>query len=309
MTRFASYFIILQKLFGEPSLCLSLINFITNPLNNSSVRYYPTFWQAANLVVLYIFIQTLIDFPLAIYDYQNGTDWLYQPWIKVPVFICSTLFILYLGYRYSGLTIGKVFPIKGFNLLIIFAMILAFEGLQYFLNEISTQMDKILPPPAWFMELFARLFNSDLGVWGGILRVVIIAPIVEELIFRGVIMAGFMRNYNAGYAIFFSALLFALFHLNPWQFPATFMLGLVLGWLRYRTGSILACIMGHAIHNGLVFLTVTYYLKLKDLKILQPGLKENYLYHGAILLLGLIFIFLATRKSVIKSLPTNMPKT
>ena len=265
-------------------------------MKNSSVRYYPTFWQAANLVVLYIFIQTLIDFPLAIYDYQKGTDWLYQPWLKVPVFICSTLFILYLGYRYSGLTIGKVFPVKGFNVLIIPAMLLAFEGLQYFLNEIGTQLDKVLPPPAWFMELFARLFDSDLGVWGGILRVVIIAPVVEELIFRGVIMSGFMKNYKAVYAILFSALLFALFHLNPWQFPVAFMLGLILGWLRIRTGSIFACITGHAINNGLVFLTVTYYSKLKDIKILQPALKENYLFHGAIMLFGLVIIFLVTKR-------------
>lgn len=271
-------------------------------MKHSSVTYYPTFWQAANLVVLYIFIQTLIDFPLAIYDYQNGTDWLYQPWIKVPVFFCSTVLILYLGYRYSGLTLDKVFPIKGFNLLVIPAMILTFGGLQYFLNEISIQMDQVLPPPAWFMELFARLFDSDLGVWGGILRIVVIAPIIEELIFRGVIMSGLMRNYKARYAVFFSALLFALFHLNPWQFPATFMLGLILGWVRIRSRSILACIAGHAIHNGLVFFTVTYYLQLKDLKILQPGLNQNYFYHGAIILFGLIIIFLATRISVKESL-------
>lgn len=277
-----------------------------NPVKNSSFRHYPTFWQAANLVVLYIFIQTLIDFPLALFDYQNGTDWLYQPWIKVPVFICSTVFILYLGYRYSGLTFDKVFPLKGFNPALILAMLLTFEGLQYFLNEIGTQMDKVLPPPAWFMELFARLFDSDLGVWGGILRVVIIAPIVEELIFRGVIMSGFMKNYKAAYAIFFSALLFALFHLNPWQFPATFMLGLVLGWLRIRTGSILASIMGHAIHNGLVFLSVTYYLKLRELKILQPTLPQNYLIHGSVMLAGLILIFFATKRLKAKALPYSL---
>lgn len=278
-------------------------------MNNSSVPYYPTFWQAANLVVLYVFIQTLIDFPLAIYDYQKGTDWLNEPWIKAPVFVGSTVLILYLGYRYSGMVFGKVFPIKSFNLLAVPAMVFTFEGLQYFLNEINIQMDNVLPPPAWFMELFAKLFNSDLGVWGGVLRVVILAPVVEELIFRGVIMSGFIRNYKAAYAIFFSALLFALFHLNPWQFPATFLLGLVLGWLRIRTGSIVACITGHAIHNGLVFLTVTYYLKLKDMNILKPGFKGNYFLQAAILFAGLSIIFLSTRKSVIKSLTTKTIKS
>ena len=259
------------------------------------IRYYPTFWQAANLVVLYIFIQTLVDFPLALYDYEYGTDLLYDPWIKVPVFFFSTVFILYLGYRYSGLTFGKVFPIKRFNLVVLPAMILTFEGLQYFLNGISIQMDKVLPPPEWFMELFSRLFDSDIGVWGGVVRVVIIAPIVEELIFRGVIMTGFMRNYKIGYAIFFSALMFALFHLNPWQFPATFMLGLALGWIRFRTGSILACIAGHAIHNGLIYITVSNYQVLKVFKFLLPGLPLNYLLHGLLLLSGLYVILLVTR--------------
>jgi len=267
----------------------------SDPLNNSNLRYYPTFWQAANLVVLYIFIQTLVDFPLALYDYENGADLLYDPWIKVPVFFFSTVLILYLGYRYTGLTFGKVFPFRSFNLLVIPAMILTFEGLQYFLNDVSIQMDRVLPPPSWFIELFSRLFDSDLGVWGGVMRVVIIAPVVEELIFRGVIMSGFMRNYKIGYAIFFSALMFALFHLNPWQFPATFMLGLALGWIRFRTGSILACIAGHAIHNGLVYIAVANYQALKDLRILQPGIPVNYLLHGLLFVSGLFIIFLVTR--------------
>ena len=157
--------------------------------------------------------------------------------------------------------------------------------------------EKILPPPSWFMELFSRLFNSDLGVWGGILRIVIIAPIVEELIFRGVIMAGFSRIYHPVFAILFSALLFALFHLNPWQFPAAFALGLILGWIRIRTGSVLACIAGHAIHNGLVFLSVLYYADLKDLSIMQAGSSKNYVIYFLILSIGISLIWFFTIKN------------
>lgn len=246
--------------------------------------------------MIYIFIQTLIDFPLAIYDYNHGTDWLYQPWIKVPVFLGSTLFILYLGNLFSGLPFKQVFSLKWFNLLIIPAMVVIFSGLQYFLNEINIHFERILPPPTWFMEMFSRLFNSDLGVWGGILRIVIIAPIVEELIFRGIIMSGFTRNYNAVFAIFFSALLFALFHLNPWQFPAAFALGLILGWIRIRTGSVLACITGHAVHNGLVFLSVLHYNDLKDLSIMQPGDAKNYGIHFLLFATGVILVWALTRR-------------
>ncbi len=267
------------------------------------IKYYPTFWQAANLIVIYIFIQTVVDLPLAIYDYNHGTDWLYQPWLKVPVFLGSTLFILSLGYYFSGLPFNQVYSFKRFNGMILPAMIITFAGLQYFLNEINIHFEKILPPPGWFMELFARLFDSDLGVWGGILRIVIIAPIVEELIFRGAIMSGFSRNYHPAFAIFFSALLFALFHLNPWQFAATFALGLILGYIRIRTGSVLACIAGHATHNGLVFLSVYYYADLNDVAVMKPGVAGNYLIHSIIFLFGIGLIWFFSRpKQVIKPL-------
>ncbi len=260
-------------------------------MSNGTNKYYPTFWQAANLIVIYIFIQTLVDLPLAIYDYNHGTDWLYQPWLKIPVFLGSTLIILSLGYFYSGLPFKQVFSVKQFNVLTIPAMIITFAGLQYFLNEINIHFERILPPPGWFMELFARLFNTDLGVWGGILRIVIIAPIVEEIIFRGLIMSGFSRIYHPVFAIFFSALLFALFHLNPWQFAAAFSLGLVLGWIRIRTGSVLACIAGHAIHNGLVFLSVYYFNDLKGIGILKSGVISNYLIHLLIFIAGIALLW------------------
>ena len=97
---------------------------------------------------------------------------------------------------------------------------------------------------------------------------------------------------------FFSALLFALFHMNPWQFPAAFALGLILGWIRIRTGSVLACIAGHAIHNGLVFLSVFYYNDLKDLLIMQPGDVKNYGIHFSILAFGIVLLWLFTKGGV-----------
>ncbi len=264
-------------------------------MSDKNFNYYPTFWQAANLIVIYIFIQTIIDLPLAIYDYNNGTDWLYKPLLKIPVFLGSTLFILYLGYHYSRLPFNTVFAFKRFNWMIIPSMIIAFAGLQYFLNEINIHFEKILPPPGWFIELFTRLFESDLGIWGGILRIVIIAPIVEEVLFRGVILSGFSRNYHPAVAIFSSALLFALFHLNPWQFAAAFALGIILGWIRIRTGSVLACIAGHASHNGLVFFTVYYYADLKEVSIMRHGVASNYVIHFVLFILGLSLIWILSK--------------
>ena len=261
----------------------------------TTAKYYPSFWQAVNLIVLYTFLQSIIDFPLALYDYQNGTDWLQEPLLKLPVFFGTTFVILFLGTRFSGLPYREIFPMKSFHWLNLPVILVSLFGLQFFMNEISMNVDKLLPPPSWFMELFNRIFESDFGIWGGILRVVILAPVVEELIFRGVIFSGFQRNYHAFWAVFFSALLFALFHLNPWQFGPTFLLGLILGWVRLRTGSLLAAIFTHALHNGMIFLIV--YCKITPEAILLPASRVlDYIICLAIVVVGVILLHYVNQK-------------
>jgi membrane protease YdiL (CAAX protease family) len=265
-------------------------------LKRKAFKYYPNFWQAVNLIVIYTFLQTIIDFPLAIIDYQNGTDWLQEPLLKFPVFFGTTFFILYLGYRYSGITLRELFPLKFFNWMILPLMLIALVSIQYFMNEVSLSVEKILPPPGWFLELFAKIFESDSGVMGGVLRVVVLAPIVEELIFRGVIYSGFSKNYKPFWAILFSALLFACFHLNPWQLGPTFLLGLFLGYVRYRTGSLLAAILGHALHNGMVYLSVVHYESIRKLSVMKPSNFDNYLLYIIILIGCLLGMYVLTAK-------------
>ncbi|MCK9411040.1 MAG: CPBP family intramembrane metalloprotease [Prolixibacteraceae bacterium] len=269
-------------------------------VESATTKYYPTFWQAVNLIVLYTFLQTLIDFPLALYDYQYGTDWLREPLLKIPIFFATTFVILFLGTRFSGLPYRDIFPLKSFHWLNIPVLLISLVALQFFMNEISIHVDKMLPPPGWFMELFAKIFESDIGIWGGILRVVVLAPIVEELIFRGVIFSGFQRIYPAFWAIFFSALLFSLFHLNPWQLGPTFLLGLLLGFVRLRTGSLLAAIFTHALHNAMIFFSVYYHEAYTIPGFLQPGLSQNYVVNLILLTLGIGLIWYFSRPKKVK---------
>jgi len=225
-------------------------------------RSYPTAMQAIHLVVLYIFIQTIVDFPLAIIDYYRDTEYLYHPLKKIVLGIGSVLFILWYGTRKTGSRLKDVFPMKKFNPVLPLLLLFFFIGIHQFLNITNSLIDKVLPPPAWFWEMFGKIFDSDFGFWGAFMKVVIIAPLIEEFIFRGVIMHGLMRNYSVAKSVFLSGLLFALFHLNPWQFPATFILGLILGWLMVRTRNILLCVGGHAINNLLVLLSITFHTQI-----------------------------------------------
>ena len=206
-------------------------------MEHKTIKYYPTFWQAVNLIVLYTFLQTIIDFPLALYDYQYGTDWLREPLLKIPIFFATTFIILFLGTRFSGLPYRDIFPLKSFHWLNIPALLISLVALQFFMNEITIHVDKMLPPPGWFMELFAKIFESDIGIWGGILRVVVLAPIVEELIFREL----FSRGFNGSIPRQFSSLRsFSPSFTSILATRPNFLLGLLLGFVRLRTGSLVA---------------------------------------------------------------------
>ena len=140
--------------------------------------------------------------------------------------------------------------------------------------------------------MFNKIFENDYGIYGAIFKVVIMAPVIEELIFRGVIMHGLMRNYSKFTAVFVSALMFALFHLNPWQFPATFILGIVLGILMLRTRNIYLCILGHAINNGLVLISIEYWDVIQKTSFFQSSKTNQLLISALIATAALVLIFL-----------------
>jgi membrane protease YdiL (CAAX protease family) len=243
-------------------------------------------------VVLYIFIQTLVDFPLALIDYYNGTDYLYNPIKKIVLGLGSTIFIFYYAYRRAGVPLKKLFPGKSFNILIVIPVILFLWAAHNLIGVVNITLDKVLPPPAWFWELFNKVFESDYGFYGAFFKVVIMAPIIEEMIFRGVIMHGLMRNYSNFTAVFVSALMFALFHLNPWQFPATFSLGILLGILMLRTRNIYLCIIGHAINNGLALISVKYWEEIQATSFYQGSKSSQLLISTFIIIIAFIFILL-----------------
>jgi hypothetical protein len=96
-------------------------------------------------------------------------------------------------------------------------------------------------------DLFVEMSRTG---WG-FLAIVVVAPIVEELLFRGA-MEGHMlqQGKSPRMAIFLSALVFGIIHFNPAQSLFAFLLGLAFGWLYYRTGSVVPGIVGHMLNNA-----------------------------------------------------------
>ena len=86
----------------------------------------------------------------------------------------------------------------------------------------------------------------------GILSITIMAPLVEELLFRGAIQGHLMRiGVKPLFAILASSAIFGFIHMNPAQILFAFAIGLIFGWLYYRTGSLVPGIVGHFINNSI----------------------------------------------------------
>ena len=88
---------------------------------------------------------------------------------------------------------------------------------------------------------------------------------------RGAILKELLKSEKLGVwtAITISAVLFALIHMNPVQMPHAFLIGLLLGWMYWRTGSILPGVAYHWANNSIAFVMFAFYpdpdMKLIDL--------------------------------------------
>jgi membrane protease YdiL (CAAX protease family) len=101
---------------------------------------------------------------------------------------------------------------------------------------------------------FARFETEMAPGWVPILFGCVAAPVLEEMLFRGVILRGFLRQYSRTFAILWSAALFGAAHLNIYQLATAFAIGIVAGWLYERCRSLWPCILLHASYNGFVTL-------------------------------------------------------
>lgn len=130
-------------------------------------------------------------------------------------------------------------------------------------SEIDNVVRVFLPPPdapQVAQQALDRLpTHTGLAVIETVVVVVGLVPIVEEWFFRGVLQQGLIASVGVHGGIFLTALLFAMGHGSPGVSPQSWaalvaqalLLGLMLGFARHQTGSILASIVLHVGVNGL----------------------------------------------------------
>lgn len=137
----------------------------------------------------------------------------------------------------------------------------------------------------WIPNIMEQSFDILQSGWGGILTIVIIGPVLEELLFRGAITKALLQQYDPPKAIFISALLFGIIHINPAQIIPAFLIGILLAWTYYKTGSLIPGIFMHILNNSLSVYISYKYPDAEHMDDLISGTPYLLVLSGAVLLL------------------------
>lgn len=110
-----------------------------------------------------------------------------------------------------------------------------------------------------FPESFLDLLNQ-MGANGGwsVLMLAILAPVMEEVLFRGILLESVREKYSSGRAIVVSALMFGVIHVIPQQVVNAFVIGLILGFIYVRTDSLWPVIIIHALNNAMAYVIMQW---------------------------------------------------
>lgn len=217
-------------------------NFIL--MKNEKIKY-PDLTQTTTLFIAFLVINLILALPQF---WLPDAEGILKDWLVLSNYIISMLVMLLFADRMSrvehfdyGMALART-PDWLFWLLIP-AMLSIFL--------VVDRIVGLIPMSDEMEQRFADMVSTSVPSF---LTVVIAAPILEELLCRGVVLRGLLNHMPPYRAILWSSLFFALLHLNPWQGVAAFLIGFFSGWIFWKTRSIVPCIFIHLLNNGVGFL-------------------------------------------------------
>lgn len=145
--------------------------------------------------------------------------------------------------------------------------------------------------PGHLSQLFEGIMKEP---WGYV-AIGLLVPVAEEMVFRGAILRKLLEMFaapagskgdatNHWYPIIISALIFGVMHGNMAQGVHAFIIGLLLGWMYYRTRSVIPSIAFHWINNSIAYVMFNFMPQMNDGKLID-------LFHGddKMMYMGLAF--------------------
>lgn len=153
--------------------------------------------------------------------------------------------MIFLGRSMRRETPGERMGVRQFLIALV-----GIEGIQLLSMLVSTPLESFVESLGYSLEQAAEASTSASVTLSMLLYSVVIAPMVEELVFRGAVLRT-LERWGRGFALVTSAVLFGLMHGNLTQLPVAIACGLLFGYIAQRF-SLRASILTHAANNAFV---------------------------------------------------------
>lgn len=205
-------------------------------------KIYPSILESIQLIFIMLLIFSFSYVFIIILESCLNISLESNPYINTIIVFLSEIFTIFYAYKKNkALSNDKLEFFKPLSLMLFLTIIIFEIGVDIISSEISNiiQISFNIPSSNYVKDTI------------NILYAVFVAPIFEEILFRGFILKGFLKNYNKFTAIIVSSLLFALLHLNLSTIIITFISGIFFSYLYIKTKSIIPCIFAHFLSNGL----------------------------------------------------------
>ncbi len=136
------------------------------------------------------------------------------------------------------------------------ASIIIAVGVIILVDEFDRLIQIIIPPPESLLEMSAQLaFDGTMTAFILWITIILIAPLGEELVFRGFLQRSLENRWkDVTRAVLITSMVFAMVHLNPFWIIQIYFLGVVLGYLSWRTRSVLPGMIVHGLNNALALI-------------------------------------------------------
>lgn len=225
------------------------------------------------------------------------------PWI-ILVSVALTVPTYYLFYRNRKQELLAFVSLRSIGIVSIPVLVVFGLSLNFvieFLLELLRQIDFMAPLFKNYGEVSGMIFGG--GFVANLIAIGIVGPIFEEILFRGLIFGELRKITKVRLAIVIQALLFGVYHLNVIQGAYAFIIGLLLGFVYYRSNSIIAPMIVHiTINTSSVFLTE---LMKSDI----PGGPAITVYAACFILFAATGAFILTSRSFKRSMDNSLYDT
>ena len=185
----------------------------------------------------------------------NQTEKIY---LYLSFFLGQSVIILppiyYLNFKKKSIL--DSFRIKPVSFNTIINTVIFSTGIMILFDALDRVIHQIIPTPDYIIDLGEIMQpESTLGSIFLFLAVVVMAPIGEEIVFRGFLQKFLEEHWkDITRAVLVTSLFFAMIHFNPYWTIQIYLLGVILGFLSWKTNSVIPSIILHSINNAMAFI-------------------------------------------------------